>query len=316
MLREKLGLDGKEFIAVAAPLFAYLFHKIDQRAFIQHVADKKITDRVLDLVKCDGYIMRNCKLYAWAYHKHRNGGPRPLRKDYGVETEDAAFLRRLNLSHLSMKFETYDVATYEGLVEDALTCSAMQQHIGKLISKKMTFIIRSYGVPRMDIEDDLKAAAIYAMYMQFPRFHSLLHLTNVAKTTIHNTAMSLISYHTSPARQRLYKDAQGNHQAVHEAFDTSVHKMTAGESYMTHVRDHLETIVNLAPKMKPQVQRFLLCAAGHFDEEFSRFLKIDNSAAVDAMAYSRYLNKARKFFGFSEENVERIFVRLKSHLTA
>lgn len=315
MLREKLGLEGRQFTEVAAPLFAYLFHRIDQRAFIQYIDNREITDRVLDVVKTDGYILKNCKLYAWAIHKQRElGGPRPSREQYGVEPQDATFLRRLNLSHLDKKFESYELQDFDHLVEDTLFCSSMKQHIGKLISKKLIFLTRSYGVERRDIEKELESAAIYAMYKQYPRFQCLLHFKNTAKTAIHNTAMSLISHYTCPSRQRLFRDANGDFQAVHAAIDNEIHKVEAGPNYLAHIKDDLELIVSRAPRMKPQVQRFIMVCAGHFDKEFSEFLQNDNSMAVDVMAYSRYLSKARKFFGFSEDGVERIFNRLKFYL--
>jgi len=326
MLKALLQLEGKEFNRVAAGLFAYLFYRFDQKKFIAYVGDKKVSDHILDILSASlsddsedrgaGYILKNCKLYAWAYHHHRLGGDRPNREHYEVEKEDAAFLRRLNLSHLSTKFESFDLVTYDSMFEELLTSSALKTHIGKLVSKKMKFIYDSYGVDRKDLEGELRSKAIQALYMQYPRFHSALHFTNVAKTTIHNKAMSMISYYTSPARQRLYLDAEGRHQAVVETLDVSAHKIESGPSYMSHIKEHLETIANLGPKMKPEVQRFIMVAAGHFDEEFSRFLKDDNSVVVDEMSYTRYLEKARKFFGFPEKRVDNIFARLRNHLAA
>lgn len=316
MLREKLELDGKAFTSVAAPLFAYLFHRINQKAFVEYVGDKELTNRILDICKDDGYILKNCKLYAWAWYKHTQGfGDKPKCREYGVSLSDGAFLRRLNLSHLALRFETVSLPDFDRLLEDTLFSSAMKQHIGKLISKKMLFLVRSYGVKREELEQTLMEAALYALYKQYPRYESILHFTNVAKTTIHNTAMSLISYYTCPSRQCLVRDKNGDFQAVHEQLDTAANKMEASDEYMHHVKDDLETIVRLSPKMKPRVQRFLMACAGHLDEEFSKFLGEDNSVAIDAMAYSRYLTKARKFFGLTEENVDRVFGRLRYHLT-
>jgi hypothetical protein len=83
---------------------------------------------------------------------------------------------------------------------------------------------------------------------------------------------------------------------------------------MAHAKESLEVLVKLAHKMRPDVQRFLLCCAGHYDEGFSDYLETDNSLAVDSMAYSRYLGKARKYFEFSETQVQKLFEKLKMHL--
>jgi hypothetical protein len=314
MLKEILGLDGRNFTQVAAPLFAYLFHRINQRQFVQIVGDREVTKRVLAAVKSNGYVLKNCKLYAWAYHKYRQGGPRPMRADYGVHREDATFLRRLNLAHLKAKYESYGLGVFDRLVHDVLHTSAMKAHIGKLISRKMIFLIRSYNLDREDLEGLLREAAVRALYKQYPRFESLLHLTNAAKTSIHNTAMTTITYNTCPARQRLYVGKDGSHQAVHDTLDNVANTVEAPKSYMDHVKDHLEAIVKLGPKMRPEVQSFLLCAAGHYHREFSEFLRDDNARAVDHMDYGRYLDKARVFFGLSEQRMHNIFERLRHHL--
>lgn len=314
MLKKKLGVEGREFRLQAAALFAYLFRRIDQKEFIRYIDDREVSDRLLQLIKTDGEILRNCKLYAWSFHKYRHcGGPRPKRADFGVCAEDASFLRRLNLNHLDLKFEAYSLAQFNALIQETLNGRSMQEYIGKLISKKLLFLIRSYNQTRKDMETELQAATLRALYMQYPRFASELHFTNVAKRTIHNTAMSMISHHTSPSRQRLVTNSDGSFEAAHVSLETLV-ALEAPASYMSHIREPLEALADLGDRIRPDVQRFLLCCAGKFDEEFSSFIKEDNSKAIDVMAYSRYLSKARKFFGYSEGQVDRLFAKLRLHI--
>jgi len=191
----------------------------------------------------------------------------------------------------------------------------MEQHIGKLISKKMIFLCRSYGMNRDDLEGDLKHKAIRALYMQYPRFESLLHLTNVAKTTIHNTAMTIITQSTNGVRNRLYVDERGEFQAVHSDLDAgSLNKIAAPETYMEHIKDHLETLTKVSEKMRPELKRFLMCCAGHYDRDFSEFLERDNTEAADNMAYEKYMKKAQQFFEFSDEQVQKVFCKLQTYL--
>jgi hypothetical protein len=314
VLREILGLRPSEMAMTGGAVFAYLFHRIDQRELIQFVGDKEKEERILDVVRRKGYVLRDCKLYAWAAYRSRFGYPKPNIKDYGIDREDAAFLSKLNLNHLSSNFEAYTLEDFKALVEGTVKSPAMDAHIGKFISKKLLFLTRSYGVKRSDLESDMQAAALRAVYMHYPRFETLLHFTNVAKSAIHNTGISLITYYTSPARQRLFVNQNGAFEASHVSVD-HVSSLEAPPSYMQHTKESLEVLANLSEKIRPDVQRFLLCCAGHYDEGFSDFLESDNSLAVEAMAYSRYVTKARKYFNFTEVQVNHLFQKLRLHLT-
>jgi hypothetical protein len=139
-------------------------------------------------------------------------------------------------------------------------------------------------------------------------------MVNTAKTTIHNAAMSTITYHTCPARQRLFQDAQGNFQAVHDTLD-NLNDLTAPMQYLEHVKDQLTTIVNLSPKMKPEVQGFLMSLAGHADRGFTEFLGVDNTVAVDKMDYTKYMQQAATYYDLSEKRVAHIFTLLRKHLS-
>lgn len=315
MLRELLGLRPSEMAKIGGAVFAYLFHRITQRELIAIIGDKEKEELILSVVRRKGYVLRNCKLYAWAAYRARFGYPKPSIKEYGVDRKDAAFLSRLNLNHLSHKFEGYNLEDFKALVEGTVKNPTMDAYIGRFISKKMLFLTRSYGVKRSDLESDMQAAALRAVYMHYPRFETLLHFTNVAKAAIHNTGISLITYHTSPARQRLFVNESGGYEATHVNLDV-MSGVEAPDEYMSHVKESLEVLVKLSHRyeMRPDVQRFLLCCAGHYDEGFSDYLETDNSLAVDGMAYSRYLGKARKYFQFSEVQVEKLFEKLKHHL--
>jgi hypothetical protein len=298
---------------IGGAVFAYLFHRITQRELVAIIDDKEKEERILEVVRRKGYVLRDCKLYAWAAYRARFGYPKPSIKEFGVTRRDAAFLSRLNLGHLSIDFESYNLEDFKALVEGTVKSPTMDAYIGRFISKKMLFLTRSYGVKRSDLESDMLSGALRAVYMHFPRFESLLHFTNVAKAAIHNTGMSLITYHTSPARQRLFINESGGFEATHVDVDV-MSSVEAPQQYMAHAKESLEVLVKLAHKMRPDVQRFLLCCAGHYDEGFSDYLETDNSLAVDSMAYSRYLGKARKYFEFSETQVQKLFEKLKMHL--
>lgn len=311
-----LHLDQRTVNKVGGAIFAYLFHRVTQKQLTDYVADRDIAEKVLNSVRKDGYLLKNCKAYAWAFHKARHSGETvPNRKAYGIHLSDVKLLQRLNLQHLAIKYDSWTVRDLDLIVRDTLDCQAMHQHIGKYISKCLLFLIRSYGVPREDLETEMRAWAIRAIYMTYPRFESLLHVTNVAKSAIHNCGQNLIQYYTSPSRQRLQKTADGAFEARHVAYDTLAHVAVDDED-RNELRDKLESLVSLAEKkgMREDVQRFLLCCAGQYDEGFSEYLEVDNSQLVEEISYPRYLKKARSYFSFTEMQVQKLFEKLRAQL--
>lgn len=316
MLREKLGLSSHEMSSIGGATFAYLFHRITQDELVKVIKrlDESKVERVLDVVRRDGYVLRNCKLYAWAFFKSRHGGRKPQSKAFGIHRQDVQFLSRLNLAHIDLKYEAFSLEDYKALVEGATTGPTVDGYIGRFISKRMTFLLRSYNVKREDLENEMVASAVRAIYMKFPHFESALHLTNTAKTAIHNSGETLVTYYTSPSRQRLMLNSEGQYEARNVNTEVLV-DLEAAPSYLDHVKDYLEVLARLGERrMRPDVQRFLLCCAGHYDEEFSAFLKMNNAEAIEDMAYSRYLSKARKHFKFSEWQVTRLFEKLRMHM--
>jgi len=315
LLHEEFGIKRSEMGSVGGAYYAYLFHRIDQRRMKKLLDNKELSDRLIGLSRSQGKILKNYKLYAWAYHKYRFGMiAKPRAVDYEVDPVDASFLRRLNLNHLSLDYEAYSLEDFDQLVEDTVHCNHMNQHIGKLISRKLIFLCRSYGENREDLDAELRARAVRALYMHYPRFKSLLHMTNVAKTTIHHAAMTMITQNVNGVRNRLYVDEHGQHQAVHEDISLHVNRVTAPCEYLSHIKDHMETLVKVGERMQPELQRFILCCAGRHDVEFSEHLKRDNSLAIDSMSYDRYLDRATKFFGFTDVQVAKVFSKLRSYL--
>lgn len=314
MLAQKLNLEG-ERVAYLHALFAYFFNRITQREFIEYVGDKEEAQRILDTTRYDAYVLKNCKLYAWAVWCARAAQkPEPKRTAFEVERADAQWLKRLDLSHLDAKFPSYGLEDFEFLVSD--TMERLDTHIGKFINGKMHFLIKSYGVTFEAIKGDLHVAALRALYLQFPRYESLLHFENVAKHQIHNTGQTTITYHTAPGRNELQKDAKGKFQRRARPFTPEFDTLEAGPEYMSHLRDDLMSLVQSTARMKPKLQRFMLCCAGHHDHELSTYLGSDNSQLVEDISYSRYLKRVQKFFNYTDADVQRVFSKIRERIVA
>lgn len=316
MLSEKFGLADQDLMRLGGAIFAYVFHRIDQRKLIELLDEHvpSFQESIIETVRVDGYVLKNCKAYAWAFYKATQlNEPLPRAKDFEIEREDLPLLERLNLSHINLDYPAYTLFDYDALLTSATNSRAMDAYIGRFVSKRMTFLIRSYGVERNDLEHECKLGALRAIYMRYPQFDSLLHLNNTAKTGIHNAGESQVTFYTSPARQRLQQDSDGSFSSRHVSTE-SLSELEAPQPYLLHIKDYLEVLAKFSDRMRPATQRFLMCCAGQYDQGFSAYLEENNTEAVEVMAYSRYLSKAKRYFELTDKEVTKMFSRLRELL--
>lgn len=314
MLREILSLNSREYTRVIPALFAYYFGRIDQDTFIKYVGDRKEGTRIKDIARKNGYILMNCKLYAYAVHycRHHNL-PKPKYSEYGVHKSDAALLSRLNLKHIDPKYEAYTVDSFNKLVTSMLQSSEIKTNIGKFVSKKMMFLIKSYGDTRHDINAFLQEQALIAVYITYPAYESYLHLVNIGKAAIHNKGQSYISSSTSKSRQRLSRTPDGLFESVVVDVSTLA-ELEAPPNYGEELREGLQALASIEAKLPVRTKEFLLAASGQFHSGFSQTLGLDNSDAVEHMDYNHYLSQLRNHFEVSESKMLKLFSNLRNHI--
>jgi hypothetical protein len=319
MLRQILGIQGTSFKKIVPALYAYLFNRIDMDKFIAYVGDRKEGLRIKDIARGNGYIMKNCKLYAYACYVARKKGEKlPSAKSFEVDAYDSLLLRRLNLKNLNINhFRTFTLAEFEKVVNDMVTSSEIKNYCGKFVSKKMSFLMKSFGESREDIEAHLKEMAIVAVYKQYPRFMTHLHMLNVAKAQIHNKGHTFITASTSKSRQKLTQHEDGSFEAVHVDISTCT-EVPAGPQYGAELKERLTALSQVEAFLPQRTKEFLLCAAGHYHEGLSVFMKVSNSDAVDHMSHDRYMAKVQEYFGTNQEKVDRLYenIRARIHQTS
>lgn len=324
MLTDILGIKN---LKIVPSMFAYLFYRIDQKTFLKYiednelVADRKEAMRIKDVMRGNGYVMKNCKLYAWAcWTARRAGASLPSAKSFGVEAKDAVVLRRLNLAHLDTPqhrsraepFECWSLATFNANTTRMLQSQELKNYIGKFVTKKMSFLIKSYGETRHDLETQLRETALLAWYKQYPRFDSELHAINVAKAAIHNDGHTMITSLSSKSRQRLTRNADGSFEALMVDINVLA-DVAAPPQYGALLQDHLQALEAVQHRLSDRAQSFLLCASGQYDEELSAFLKCDNTEAAEKWPYPRYMAQLQKFFDVTPEKVDRLFKAIRNY---
>lgn len=315
MLPRILGVPNRK---VVPALFAYLFYRIDQRAFLKYIVERGLVKNretalaIKDAARVSGYVLKNCKLYAWACWSARVLGKKmPSPKLFEVDVEDAKVLKRLNLKHLEsrsgFRYTTYTLKTFDRMTQEMLYAPELRNYIGKFVTKKMGFLMKSYGETRHDLETQLKESAILVWYKQYPRFDSDLHMINVAKAQIHNVGQTMITTLTSKSRQRLTRNADGTFDSLAVDISVVANEVVAPPQYGAALQDHIQVLAACEHKMSTRVKEFLLCAAGQPHEGLSEFLGCDNEDAATEWPYPKYMRRVRKYFDVTEEKVEQLF---------
>lgn len=311
-LRDILGTGGKTHNGIVAALFAYRFGRIDLRKFIEFIGDRKEANRIKDIARENGYILKNCKLYAWACWKARQEGTSmPKASKFYVSKIDSLLLRRLNLNHISNDYHAFSYVGYDAMIDSVIRSSDIKDYIGKFVSKKMAFLMQSFGFDRNDLYQNLEEAAMLALYKQYPFHKNRLHAMNIARVAIKNAGQTFIKSQTSASRQRLSRNADGTFENVLMDI-ANVSDVAAPDN--TDLRDSLVSLVSVSEQLAPRVQSFLLALAGKPDPGLSQFLKMDNTDAVDRMRYDRYVAAVQSYMGVTQAQTDKLFKRLRTEI--
>jgi hypothetical protein len=319
MIKTEIGVEDPElFMKVGAALFAYLFRRISHKRFqtiLKNHLPAESCEKVLNEARTNGYLLKNCKAFAWSFFKSRYGKAEvPTPRKYKIDEEDAAFLSRLNLSHLNLDFPSYTLAEYQGILDGATSDKAVSLKISKFVSKRMLFLLKSYGVEREDLENECRLGALRSIYMRYPAFDDLQHVRNTANTGIHNAGEDLVKYYTSPTRQRLQKTKDGDFEARNVDLASLAELETPYVSTLASIQEEVAHLDELVKTLNPIEQSYMRVLKGEYDAGFSAHLGEDNRDALESMAASRYLLEARRHFGISNKAGKELFDWLRGKL--
>lgn len=291
-------------------LFAYLFNRIGKYEYRKLIDDKNLAKQVWSIASSNGYVLKNCKLFAYASAYNRRHGWSTSPAKFGIYAEDVNLLRSIDVGRT--KYKAYTVFDFDNLEGAILTSDALKTHIGKFVSKKLIFLVRSYGLTREEITGHLQHSALFALRKQYPVYQSELHAVNICKTAIHNSGMGLIEYWTRNKRNALLKE-NGSFQAVHVQYDV-LNNVSVPPDHENDLRQNLQSLVKLHDRMSPKAARFISAAAGVYDPAVTLYLGCDNTEAACNWGYDRYLGKLRTYFGVTEYQQSNLLNKLRNHL--
>ena len=270
----------------AATVFSYLFGIIGKYEYRNRIGDRQLAKELWSKVSNNGYMLVNCKLFAYAHHVAKANGTSVSPARYEIQSQDVRLLRNLDLSKVKTTYKVYSLFDFKTMESAFVASNDMDTYIGKFISKKLRFLCNSYGVKRSELHADLQCAAVYALRKQYPAYESELHALNICKTAIQNSGQGMIEYWTRDKRNALINDGNG-FQAVHVQLEFS--NSAVMPEHEDEFRVNMQSLVAVTEKLPPNQQSWVKTASGLHDPGFSFFIGKDNSDAVDSMPYDRYL---------------------------
>lgn len=296
-----LNLSTEEYNA----LFLYLFGVITNAEYKNKVRNGyRLKQEVIDT---SGYILRNCKLYLYAYNKAKQEGTKlPKRVHYKIGRLDAKLLKGLTLEGLNTSYKAFSLPQYTTIITHFITSPEFELYLDKLISKKLIFLIRSYGDSREDLKGFFKEIAIYHLYRTYPRYDNYAHFTNIGKGIISKRSGDLIKTRTAAKNQKLTRLSDGGFEAVHIPID-SIH--TDEISTASKGRPTVPSVSELP--VKGRAKKFLALLSGEYDEGFSKYLGQDNTEAAQLLRFNSYKSRLQKYMKVTPSQVTRLFERIK-----
>lgn len=288
----------------AGALFAYLFSLLSTSRYKQEVPNGYRLKQ--DVIDKSGYILKNCKLYAYRYHYLREQGRKlPNYKAYGIHENDVHLLQRLNLKAIDTnRYKAATVETFDRAVISVLQGQEFQRYLRAFVRKKFTFLVRSCGDSYSNIKSHLTEQALYHLYRTYPYFDTKLHMLNVAKRAAHNSGIDYIRHKTTQKNRRLFYDGSG-YVAVNVNIEELHNLLSSNEGRMA-----VPCLSNF--KFSKRAQAYLDLVQGKYNAEFSEHLGFRNDEYALSISFKEYKKKVESYLGLSERHVNSLFEKIRA----
>lgn len=289
-------------------IYHYLFRGLTNVEFRSYFEDGRAAKERVDK---SGYALLNCKVFAWAAYTAKRRGQRIRASAFDVEPEDAKLLRHLDLHYVG-NYRAWSLPEFRAEVEAQLLNREMDEYIGKFISKKLLFLIRSYGLTRDGIVNDLRAAALYSIYRMYPYYKSPLHIRNIGKMALKHKGMDLIRVNTRASKNVLRRLPDGTFESLNVPL-TAVTLLPHHNDAEFSVERYLRKLGSVYNKCSPRAQRFLDLLSGKHDVQFSLFLGQNNEELSEILSFEEYCAAVQAHLRISDGQRQRFFQKLREN---
>lgn len=308
----KEGFDEK---AVTNATVMFLFRGLNYSNYSTLITSivgykPKMRELVNDL-KCNGYLLKNLKLWLFYETKYPNKA-KPSK--FNIEDNDVGILAIL--SPTTKRF-LKSLRKYAALTLNKFDTSVTRMFndtdvwLGKFVSKKLRFVVQMQGLHRSDIETEIVYRGIQGVYAMYPFVDSYLHGVNIMKRCMRHAGLNLIQHYTSQKLQRLLKETDGTFQAKVVSFDSALpllKDLCTVDPDTGLKQDFIKFADNLPPKKK----LFLDLLLGNTNQEFIQFLG-KQKATIEKIEYNKYFQLVTEFIQVPIEAVGKFMAQLKQH---
>lgn len=281
-----------------------------------------------------GYILKNLKLWLWycLVRKLKISQAKICALKFKVDSSDFKLYMWLLSSdyihelHKNAKvYKAYTLKTFEN--ETQKIVSDLLVYTQKYAYKKLRFIMHGGGLSLHDIVCDLQIHGLEGMYTKYPKVDTILHLTNVYKSSIKNHGCNLIKQHTTQRHGVLISNKDGTFGSKKVSIDAS--ESTAyidqyscvGFDGTTSDSTESKVIVqSLFQRVNNKFRKLLVLLTGEYNKKFSKYLKTKRINATNDIYYDKlmakgkirdYINIAAKFLGISPYRAHVVLADLR-----
>ena len=338
-------LSERKQVYVLGTLLLYVFQgckQLDVRnALVSHNIDFDFLGWRRHL-RTNGLLLRDGKLYLYAKAGKKVLKPGTLDlDDIDKAVLDTAYRYRLLSSHLKLLLSNEDnkvmtAGQLDRFLSKVLSSDDLVTYTRKFINKKMNFIMKSYNMELEDLENTLKAYALYGLQRSYPRFEHVGHGIAIAKTVVKRSGINLIQELTTQKQNALLHDratdsyskttvsldgiADGTGQFL-TADGTFVHRSLlvvglGGANNDSLSWDTLHSLKQLCnnSRLKAKQRQFLNLMLGNYNEGFSTWLGQSNNELLEEVPYNSYMNKVCNFLLIPTDAACRFLSGLKPQL--
>lgn len=297
-----------------------------------------------------GTILKNLKLYLYA-----RANEVPARyQDYGLGELDARFVTQIVKSEtgqarklvrvLRAQYKTHPVRTVKNFdrgLNLAVKRLMETAYIEKFVGKKFRFLTQSGQKDEGSLVAELMEFGLRSAYRAIPRIESVLHLTNIMKTGIHNRGQNIIKEETTQKRKRLVKNEDGTFSGLVLSLNNATFEQTfaleqAGSGSLNvcnglmagidgrsiayerptdidRQRDLVKVVDSFYAGCRlPGKRTFMTLLMGVYDDKFSEFLGQPNDDAYLRLDRKIYVEKVRSYMGVSKDSARQFIGEMRT----
>lgn len=279
-----------------------------------------------------GYVVRNVKSWIYFCAKRRLRGTAAESAAYRFQVEPVDWGLRLlvstqlksTLRKLSDKYPALSLAALDAQILRIFR--EMRDWLGKFVYRKMRFVYQQQGLEPHDMQMEVFAKGVQALYLMYPRVESELHATNIVKSAAHNYGINMLKQQTHVKRARITRASDGTFSSRVISLDelvTHVDLHAPDTKPYDDLRIDISRVYEqLATQGQWRQRKLIKLLMGMEDKGFNAWLITQQniqstcSEYIDRADPQRYLSLACQYLRLHPRKGRTFMTRLRDHFHA